>query len=103
VGKWWLARRVTPCLYVGSMPRISQFYGITIAMFFADHNPPPFHAYYAGKRGRVALDGRAIDGNLPRRAQRLIRMWARNHQDELRACWDRARRHEPPGTIEPLP
>jgi hypothetical protein len=28
------------------MPTISQFYGITIRMYFDDHPPPHFHAYY---------------------------------------------------------
>ena len=28
------------------MPTISMFYGIVIQMFFDDHNPPHFHAYY---------------------------------------------------------
>lgn len=29
------------------MPRLSAFYGIVISMYFADHNPPHFHAIYA--------------------------------------------------------
>jgi len=29
------------------MPRLSEFYGIAICMYFADHNPPDFHAIYA--------------------------------------------------------
>jgi len=29
-----------------NMPEISRFYGIIIAMFFEDHNPPHFHARY---------------------------------------------------------
>ncbi len=28
------------------MPEICRFYGIIIAMFFDDHNPPHFHARY---------------------------------------------------------
>jgi hypothetical protein len=27
-----------------SMPEISRFYGIVVAMFFHEHNPPHFHA-----------------------------------------------------------
>nr|WP_213999709.1 DUF4160 domain-containing protein [Arsukibacterium sp.] len=30
------------------MPVISRFYGIWIAMYFNDHNPPYFHAEYSG-------------------------------------------------------
>jgi Domain of unknown function (DUF4160) len=38
------------------MPRLSEFYGIAIYMYFADHNPPHFHAIYAraGAGGSVA-------------------------------------------------
>ena len=94
---------VTSTSYGREMPRISEFYGITILMFFGDHRPPHFHARYAGHKARLALDGTLLDGHLPRRAARLVREWAQLHTDELTACWDRAVKHEPPGTIEPLP
>jgi hypothetical protein len=32
------------------MPEISRFYGIIVAMFFDDHNPPHFHARYGGEK-----------------------------------------------------
>ncbi len=32
------------------MPELSRFYGIVIRMYFGDHNPPPFHAYYGGAK-----------------------------------------------------
>ena len=85
------------------MPRISSFYGITILMFFGDHNPPDVHARYAGQVARVALDGTVLDGEIPRRAIRLVSEWISLHQAELEICWERAVIHEPPGTIEPLP
>jgi hypothetical protein len=28
------------------MPEISRFFGIVIKMFWGDHNPPHFHAFY---------------------------------------------------------
>jgi len=28
------------------VPEISRFLGIVIGMFYKDHNPPHFHAYY---------------------------------------------------------
>jgi hypothetical protein len=31
------------------------FYGIVIAMFFNDHDPPHFHARYAEYRARIAM------------------------------------------------
>ncbi|WP_407635395.1 DUF4160 domain-containing protein [Marinobacter nauticus] len=33
------------------MPTISEFFGILIRMYYDDHNPPHFHAYYGGTRG----------------------------------------------------
>jgi hypothetical protein len=65
------------------MPRISKFYGITILMFFGDHNPPHFHVRYAGHKARVALDGTVLVGDLPRRAAGLVVEWAQLHGDEL--------------------
>lgn len=89
--------------YAHLVPQISAFYGIRILMFFGDHNPPHFHARYGSDHARVGLDGSLLDGSLPRRARRLVREWTELHADELAACWERATRNEPPGTIEPLP
>lgn len=94
---------VTLDSYGCDMRRISEFYGITILMFFGDHNPPHFHARYAGRSARVALDETVLDGQFPRRATRLVKEWAMIHGDELDDCWDRVVNHQPPGTNEPLP
>jgi hypothetical protein len=85
------------------VPRISEFYGISVLMFFGDHNPPHFHVRYSGHRARVSLDGQILEGTLPRRAAKLVAEWAGLHASELERCWERAVNHEPPGTIEPLP
>ena len=58
---------------------------------------------YAGQVARVAIDGTILDGEIPRRAVRLVSEWINLHQAELEICWERAVNHEPPGTIEPLP
>ena len=86
------------------MPEISRFYGIIIKMYFADHAPPHFHAEYAEHEARVAIDSLALlSGQLPPRAMGLVAEWAMLHQEELRSVWDRARRSEPLGRVEPLP
>ncbi|MCR1784814.1 DUF4160 domain-containing protein [Nocardioides carbamazepini] len=75
-----------------------------IALYYADHAPPQFHAIYAGHEASVAIETLEIlAGGLPRRAGSLVAEWARIHQGDLRAAWDRAARGEPPGRIEPLP
>jgi hypothetical protein len=88
------------------MPRISAFYGIVVWMYWDDddHPVPHFHARYGGVWASIAIDGpRVLAGQLPRRAQRLVFEWARLHQQELLANWQRARLGEPLERIAPLP
>ena len=86
------------------MPTISVFYGIVIAMFFNDHDPPHFHARYAERHARVAIDtGDLLDGDLPPRAVRLVKEWAELHRDELEEDWRLAQELQPLRPIEPLP
>jgi len=85
------------------LPRISEFYGISIYMFYEDHHPPHFHAIY-GDREAVLVVGslEVLNGALPIRASRLVKEWARRHRDELLANWERARSHLPLEKIAPL-
>jgi hypothetical protein len=86
------------------VPRISYFYGITITMYWRerDHPIPHFHAEYSGERASIAVDGKVLAGSLPPRALRLVEEWARLHEEELLANWERARGHESLERIEPL-
>lgn len=85
------------------MPEISRFYGIVIKMFHNDHQPPHFHAEYAGDRMVVAIDTLAIiAGRLPPRATGLVTEWATEHQEELRRIWEQARNLEPLDRVNPL-
>jgi hypothetical protein len=85
------------------VPRISEFYGIVIEMFFSDHPPPHFHARYAGDEALIVIEtGEVFAGSLPSRALRLVRDWLDEHRDELVANWDRARDQQPTKPIAPL-
>jgi hypothetical protein len=89
---------------IDSVPRISEFYGIVIEMYYADHPPPHFHARYGGEAAKVEIaTGEVIAGALPSRALRLVREWIEQHRGELEANWHRATRHERPRPIDPLP
>ena len=69
----------------GSVPRISAFYGLVIAMYWDDHAPPHFHASYAGETAQILIhDGAPLAGSLPPRALRLVREWSTMHREELR-------------------
>ena len=86
------------------VPTISVFYGIVVAMFFDEHPPPHFHARYAESKARVEIaTGEIIDGELPRRAARLVREWTALHRDELEENWRLAREKRPLGRVTPLP
>ena len=67
---------------IAGMPRISEFYGIVIEMYFRDHPPPHFHARYAGEEAIVDIEtGEVIAGSIPGRAERLVREWAQLHRE----------------------
>lgn len=89
------------------MPRISSFYGIVIWMYHdeARHlGRPHFHARYADDEASIDIEDLALlAGRIPPRALRLVVEWARSHQAELAENWDRARRHQPLQSIDPLP
>ena len=85
------------------MPAISRFFGIVIAMFFDDHDPPHFHARHASGEARIRIDTLEVMGStLGRRQERLALAWAELHQDELAENWRRARAGETLNPIEPL-
>jgi hypothetical protein len=86
------------------MPEICRFYGIVIKMYFDDHNPPHFHAEYAGDVALIDVNTLAVfSGRLPARAQALVTEWAKLHQKELLSDWQKAKSLEPLDKIEPLP
>lgn len=85
------------------MPELSRFYGIVIKMYFGDHNPPHFHAYYEGNEALIEIATLSvIAGNLSPRAMGLVAEWTLLHRGELEAAWESARDLRSPGTIEPL-
>jgi hypothetical protein len=85
------------------MPRISEFFGISIYMYYREHMPPHFHAVYSGYDAEVELEGLTLlSGSLPLRVRGLVVEWAAMHRDELRRVWQQARAHQPLSRIAPL-
>jgi len=82
---------------------VSEFFGIVIAMYHADHAPPHFHATYGGHEALVGIDPlRILLGELPPRALALVAEWALRHRDALLDDWARARAGQPLAPIPPL-
>ena len=84
------------------MPEISRFYGIIITINYSDHLPAHFHARYGEDRAAIRLDGTVLAGSLPRRALRLVRTWASQHQPELLKDLELARSGRELDAIAPL-
>ena len=85
------------------MPEICRFYGIIIRMYYDDHNPPHFHAFYGGDEAWININTLAVfSGSLPARALGLVIEWASMHQDELRRDWELAKNQQKPEKIKPL-
>jgi len=82
---------------------LSEFYGIVIYMYFADHNPPHFHAIYGEHEALIAInDGAVIGGALPRTAAHLVEQWREERLHELVTNWDLAQVPLALSSIDPL-
>ena len=76
------------------MLEIARFYGIIIKMFFKpkEHEPAHIHALYNEFVG--VFDIQTFDmtkGDMPQRAQQLVREWLSVHKDELLNMWQTQR------------
>lgn len=72
-------------------------------MYFDEHGPPHFHAYYEGES--VAVDIATLEvrsGRISPRALAMVLEWASAHRSELLANWRLAEAQEPLRRIAPL-
>ena len=85
------------------MPEISLFFGIRVAMYYDDHNPPHFHANYNGHKILVdIINGRVLRGAFPSRQLKFVLAWTEIHRDELMQDWELAKDNQPLNKIVPL-
>ena len=85
-----------------TMPEICRFYGIVIAMFGDDHNPPHFHVRYGSYKASITIDKGIVTGQLPRNVLNKVFLWLDAHYDELMDNWNRLKEGDVPLQIEPL-
>ncbi len=72
------------------MPEITRFYGIVIKMFFKprEHEPSHIHALYGECVGVFDLQTfEMTEGDLPKKAQELVKEWMRENQTQLLNMW----------------
>jgi len=72
------------------MPVIARFYGVVIKMYFrqSEHNPPHIHAIYGEYIGAIDIrTADMIEGDLPKRALKMVHEWVSQHEQELMNMW----------------
>jgi hypothetical protein len=85
------------------MPEISGFFGVIIAMYFNEHNPPHFHVRYNEHKSEIGIITLSLLAeSLPPRVMGLVIEWATIHQEELMADWELARLKANLNAIAPL-
>jgi hypothetical protein len=52
-------------------------------MFYREHGPPHFHAFYGGYRITVEIESGEVTGTFPRRALAHVQEWRELHKPEL--------------------
>ena len=73
------------------MPVIARFYGIIIKMYYSqsEHGIPHFHAVYGEYNAIFDIQTlEMLEGDLPVRAQRLVKEWGTQYQQELLRMWN---------------
>ena len=71
-------------------------------MFYRDHAPPHFHAFYGDFEVEVAIADGVVAGKFPKRALRHVLEWYDLHKEELLADWKLAAQRKPLKKIAPL-
>lgn len=85
------------------MPTISEFFGISIYMYYNDHYPAHFHARYGDREALIQISPIAIlKSDLPPRAISLVTEWAMINEKKLLEAWKYATEHKKIPKISPL-
>ena len=84
------------------MAELSRFFGIIIAMFGSDHNPPHVHVRYGDYEVIITIQKEIVKGEIPVRILKLVLTWIDLHRDELLINWENVQKGLELNKIEPL-
>lgn len=73
------------------MPRISNFGGMTIVIYYNDHEPPHFHIINNEFQTRIDIEkGTYMKGSspLPKAKEKDILSWLELHWDAMMEAWN---------------
>jgi len=71
-------------------------------MFYRDHAPPHFHAFYGDFEIEISIEDGIVTGKFPKRALRHVLEWYDLHKVELLEDWLLASQRRPLKKIAPL-
>jgi hypothetical protein len=70
------------------VPKVAEFAGIAVYIYFGDHPPPHFHVRFQGLKAALEIGScRVLAGKLPASVLSKVVQWAREHEELLRARW----------------
>ncbi len=85
------------------MPENRQVFGMVVAMNYHDHASSHFHGRYGKQKAVIGIEPvELLKGKLSPQACTLVLEGATQHQNELMADWELARRQAPLNKIDPL-
>jgi len=87
------------------MPRISSFGGITMVLYYNDHDPPHFHVLDDGFETRIEIrtgEYCKSDAPLSRSKERDVIRWLDIWRDAILEGWNACRDGSVPSKIPPL-
>jgi hypothetical protein len=84
------------------LPRVCEFNGISIWLYYDDHAPPHFHAIHGDDEAQIAIPGgQVLEGSLPRNLLRAVGEWTQGRGPELQRAWEQAMAHDAIDRIDP--
>lgn len=82
------------------MPKISEFNGVSIYLYYDDHNPPHFHAIHGSNEIVVRISPiKILSGYFPAKIRGAAERWGKANAAALLANWEKMKQGEPPNRI----
>jgi hypothetical protein len=86
------------------VPRISKFAGLTIVLYYNDHDPPHFHVI-GENQTRIGIETGAYlkgDNPLPSSKEKDVLKWLEMWRNDIMKGWNDCREGKEPAKIPPL-
>ena len=86
------------------MPIVYELEGISIKIYFVDHDPEHLHAKYAEYEVKVEIKTKkTIKGKFPKPQMKKLNKWMEEKEEKLLHIWDLAVKGQPVSKIWTVP